>query len=203
MDLYLLCFFLSCCTVMETFSYFSLYDLSLSSQPFTFYPQTFLLNQTTLSNAWLLVHLSSLLSIFKTFLLYPSAPSIFDALSADMIMYWLLLRSSIVQSFPCTAAIFCSIVRPHLSSNHSWFIYQSSLIAAETPTTEVGSWREMALNLAYVVSLSYSVGILICPKSCRHGTAGFTSSPKKGVLRIFIALGRVWTRETWFSWQLR
>jgi hypothetical protein len=78
MNLYLLCFFLSCCTVTETFSYFSLYDLSLSSQPFTFYPQTFLLNQTSLSNAWLLVHVSSLLSIFKTFLLYPSAPSIFE-----------------------------------------------------------------------------------------------------------------------------
>jgi len=41
--------------------------------------------------------------------------------------YWLLLRGGIIQSVSCTAAIFSSIVRPHMSSNHSWFIHQSSL----------------------------------------------------------------------------
>jgi hypothetical protein len=36
---------------------------------------------------------------------------------------------------------------PHLSSNHSWFICQSSLITAETSSIEVGSWQQMSLNL--------------------------------------------------------
>jgi hypothetical protein len=31
----------------------------------------------------------------------------------------------------------------------------------------------------------------------RHEAHGFTSPPKEGVLRIVIALGRIWTRETW------
>jgi hypothetical protein len=40
---------------------------------------------------------------------------------------WLLLRGGIVKSVPWTAVIFWSVVHPCLSSNHSWFIYQSSL----------------------------------------------------------------------------
>jgi hypothetical protein len=40
-----------------------------------------------------------------------------------------------------------------------------------------------------------------------HGTDGFTSPPKEGVLRILsplksIVLGRVWTREPWVQWQI-
>jgi hypothetical protein len=31
-----------------------------------------------------------------------------------------------------TAAIFWSVVHPHMSSNHSWFIHHCSLVAAET-----------------------------------------------------------------------
>jgi hypothetical protein len=50
--------------------------------------------------------------------------------------YWLLLRGGIVQGVPSTAAIFWSIVRP----SHSWFIQQSSMVAAETPSNEAGSW---------------------------------------------------------------
>jgi hypothetical protein len=41
--------------------------------------------------------------------------------------YCLLLRGGIVQSVPCTAAIFWFTVRPHVSSNHSWLIHQSTL----------------------------------------------------------------------------
>jgi hypothetical protein len=32
--------------------------------------------------------------------------------------YWLLLWGGIVQSVSCTATVFSSIVRPHLSTNH-------------------------------------------------------------------------------------
>jgi hypothetical protein len=77
--------------------------------------------------------------------------------------YWLLLRSDIVQSVPCTAVIFWSIVRSHLKSNLSWFIHQSSLLAAETHSSEAGSWREMFLNLADEISLSYSAVIFNMP----------------------------------------
>jgi hypothetical protein len=41
--------------------------------------------------------------------------------------YWLLLQGGIIQSMPCTMAIFWSIMHPHLSYRHSWFIHQSSL----------------------------------------------------------------------------
>jgi hypothetical protein len=37
----------------------------------------------------------------------------------DVAGYWLLLRGGVVESVPYTAAIFCSIVRLHLSYNHS------------------------------------------------------------------------------------
>jgi hypothetical protein len=57
----------------------------------------------------------------------------------NIIGYWILLESIIVQSVPCTAAIFWSIFSSHLSPNHSWFIHQSCLaIPAETPSIEGG-----------------------------------------------------------------
>jgi hypothetical protein len=47
---------------------------------------------------------------------------------------------------------------------------------------------------------------LTCRKILRHGTSGFTSHPKEGVLLICISLkihrlGRVRTREFWVQWQ--
>jgi hypothetical protein len=42
-------------------------------------------------------------------------------------------------------------------------------------------------NFAYQY-LKYLNGSLTCRKVLRHGTSGFTSHPKEGVLRIFIAL---------------
>jgi hypothetical protein len=42
-------------------------------------------------------------------------------------------------------------------------MHQSGLTAAETPSSEAGIWREMSLNLAEVVSLSYSAGIFYMP----------------------------------------
>jgi hypothetical protein len=50
--------------------------------------------------------------------------------------------------------------------------------------------------------------VLLHAVNLRHGTDGFTSRPKEGVLRILsplksILLGRVWTREPWVQWQAR
>jgi hypothetical protein len=73
--------------------------------------------------------------------------------------YWLLLQGSIVQSVPCTATTFWSIVR-HLSPIHSWL--SSSVlwqIPAETSSNESAeSWQEIAVNFADEISLSYSAG---------------------------------------------
>jgi hypothetical protein len=77
--------------------------------------------------------------------------------------FWLLLRGSIVHSVPCTATIFSSIVHPHLSSNHSWFIHQGSLVIAVTPSSEAGIWVQVYLNLVDEVFLSYSAGIFDMP----------------------------------------
>lgn len=44
-----------------------------------------------------------------------------------VLRHWLLLRGEVLQSVPWTAAIYWCIMRPHLSSNHSCFIHQSSL----------------------------------------------------------------------------
>ena len=46
--------------------------------------------------------------------------------------------------------------------------------------------------------------VLLHAANMRHGTNGFTSLPKEGVLRIFFrpeksdGFGRVWTRELWY-----
>jgi hypothetical protein len=43
----------------------------------------------------------------------------------------LMLRGGIVQSVPYTADNFWSIMRPHMSSNQSWFIQQCSLVSGD------------------------------------------------------------------------
>jgi hypothetical protein len=96
------------------------------------------------------------------------------------------VKGDIVQSVPCTAAI----VRTHLSSNHSWFIPQFSLVAAETPNSETG--RNWARNGRWILPISISFvsqGIFItCRNFLRHRVDGFTVPPKELVLWIFIAL---------------
>jgi hypothetical protein len=107
------------------------------------------------------------------------------------------MRSGIVQSVPCTAAILWSIVRPHLSSNRFWLVHQSYLVAAETPSNKAGSWREIFLNLADEVSLSYSAGFFNMPQNIRNEADVFNSSMKEVVLWVLsslksVILGRVW-----------
>jgi hypothetical protein len=104
-------------------------------------------------------------------------------LVAFFICYWLLLRGGIVQSVPCTAAIFWSILRPHLTSNHSWFIHQRSL-AKQTPCSGTG---RNVLEFTRRSICHSPQGSLTCPKILRHGADGFTPPPKEVVLLIFIA----------------
>jgi hypothetical protein len=69
--------------------------------------------------------------------------------------YWLLLGGGIVKSVPCTAVIFWSIMHTHLSSNHSWFIHQSSLENTKIylVAKQGETWREMSVNFSGEISL--------------------------------------------------
>jgi hypothetical protein len=55
--------------------------------------------------------------------------------------------------------IFCL----RLSSNIFWLTHQTSLFAAQTPSSEAKSLWEISLNLAYVLFLSYHAGFFNMP----------------------------------------
>jgi hypothetical protein len=65
----------------------------------------------------------------------------------------------------------------------AWPVHQSFL--AVLPAETSGTSRSENFACQYV---KYLKGFLTCRKVLRHGTSGFTSHPKEGVLRIFIAL---------------
>jgi hypothetical protein len=74
------------------------------------------------------------------------------------------------------------------AGDNSWLVYQISLVVlpAETSGASRRNGR-MNENFAYSVSLIRK-RIFTYRKILRHWTCGFTSHPKEGVLRIFIAL---------------
>jgi hypothetical protein len=105
--------------------------------------------------------------------------------------YWLLLRGGIVQSVLWTTATFwsTSIVCPRLSSNHSWFIHQSSLTnTAETPSSEWSRQKLSPLILPAKYLCHTPQGSFTCRKILRHEVDGFTFVLKEVVLRIVITL---------------
>jgi hypothetical protein len=72
---------------------------------------------------------------------------------------------------------------------NSFLAYQSSLaVLPEETSGESRRNGRRSDNSAYQYYLKYLKGSLTCRKILRHGISGFTSSPKEGVLRIFIAL---------------
>jgi hypothetical protein len=81
------------------------------------------------------------------------------------------------------------------AGNNSWLVHQSYL--AVLPVETSGASRRngrRSENFAYQY-LEYLKGSLTCRKILRHGISGFTSQPKKGVLRIFIVLKNPSTRS--------
>jgi hypothetical protein len=72
--------------------------------------------------------------------------------------------------------------------DNSSLVHKSSLavLPAETSGASRKNGRRNE-NFAYQY-LRYLKGSLTCRKILRHGTYGFTSHPKEGVLRIFIAI---------------
>jgi hypothetical protein len=75
-----------------------------------------------------------------------------------------------------------------LAGDNTLLVHQSSLavLPAETSGASRRNGRRSE-NFAYQY-LKYLKGSLTCRKILRHGTSGFISHPKEGVLRIFIAL---------------
>jgi hypothetical protein len=72
------------------------------------------------------------------------------------------------------------------AGDNSWLVHQSSL--AVLPAEISGAGRmDKGLRILSILYLRYLKGSLTCRKIL-HGTSGFTSHPKGGVLRIFIAL---------------
>jgi hypothetical protein len=74
------------------------------------------------------------------------------------------------------------------AGDNSWLVHQSPL--AVLPAETSGASRRngwTSENFAYQY-LKYLKGSLTCHKMLQHGNSSFTSHPKEGVLRIFIAL---------------
>jgi hypothetical protein len=92
------------------------------------------------------------------------------------------------------------------SGDNYWLVRQSSLtvLPAETSGASRRNGRRSE-NFAYQ-HLKYLKGSLTFRKIWRHGTSGFTSHAKEGVLRDFISIKipsprPVWNRDPWVQWQ--
>jgi hypothetical protein len=89
----------------------------------------------------------------------------------------------------CSFSGWCVSMESHGDDgDKSWLLHQSSVtvLRGETSGESRRNWRRSE-NFAYQY-LKYHKGSLTCRKILRYGTIGFTSHPKEGVLRIFIAL---------------
>jgi hypothetical protein len=70
----------------------------------------------------------------------------------------------------------------------NWLVYQSSLaVLPAEPSAGVGGIDE-GMRIVRIQYLWYVNVSFTCRKILRHGTSGFTSNPKEGVLVIFISL---------------
>jgi hypothetical protein len=81
-----------------------------------------------------------------------------------------------------------SMVIMMLAGNNFWLVHQSSLTVLPTDTSGASRGNgQRGENFAYQYP-KYLKGFLTCRKILRHGTSSFTSHPKEGVLRIYIAI---------------
>jgi hypothetical protein len=91
-------------------------------------------------------------------------------------------------SFPGNTWAWRMIVMMMPAGDNSWLVYQSSLVVLPADTSgesRRNGWRSEDFVCQYLKHLKE---FLTCRKILGHGTSGFTSHPKEGVLRIFIAL---------------
>jgi hypothetical protein len=81
------------------------------------------------------------------------------------------------------------------AADSSWLVHKSSLAVLPAYISEASRRNgRKSDNFSYQY-LKYLKGSLTCRKILRHGTSGFTSHPKEGVLRIFIAVINPWPRS--------
>jgi hypothetical protein len=69
-----------------------------------------------------------------------------------------------------------------------WLVHQSSLAVLPAETSVANRRNGLRTENFASQYLKYLKWSFTCRKILRHGTSGFTSHPKEGVLRIFIAL---------------
>jgi hypothetical protein len=74
------------------------------------------------------------------------------------------------------------------AGNNSWLVRQSSLAVLLAKTSRASSRNGQRSDIFAYSVLRYLKGSLTCRKILRRGNFGFTSHPKEGVLRMFIAL---------------
>jgi hypothetical protein len=107
--------------------------------------------------------------------------------AADKNICSALLSTAIatVERWYCTRRpMHCDHVCSIVSSNRSWFINDSCLVAADTPSSKSG--RNLARNgreFSTKCLFHNPQGSLTCHK--RHGADGFTSPPKEVVLLMY------------------
>jgi hypothetical protein len=90
-----------------------------------------------------------------------------------------------------------------------WFVHQRShsILLAESSGSKQEERAKGMMNLASRSFLFILANYFTCHIILRHGTSGFTSPPKEGMLLIsplkIHRLCRVWTREPWVKRQAR
>jgi hypothetical protein len=105
----------------------------------------------------------------------------------------------------------CGVISPTINLVlATWYDHQGHLLAKPADTTLWQSrWNAGEKHGRWILPTSTyrARRVLLHAVHLRHGTDGFTSPPKEGVLRILsplksIDLGRVSTREPWVQWQV-
>jgi hypothetical protein len=114
--------------------------------------------------------------------------------------------------FLIVRCIWCGIISPTINLVlATWYDHQGHLLAKPADTTWWRSrWNAGGKHGHWILPTSTyrACRVLLHAVNLWHGTDGFTSPPKEGVLRILsslksIDLGRVWTREPWVQLQAR
>jgi hypothetical protein len=72
--------------------------------------------------------------------------------------------------------------------DNSWLVYHSLLAVLPAEKSGSSTGMDEGMRILRIPYLWYVNRSFTCRKILRHGTSGFTSNPKEGMVRIFIAL---------------
>jgi hypothetical protein len=88
----------------------------------------------------------------------------------------------------CSSPAWTDMVTTMPAGDNSWLVHQSSLAALPAETSGASRSNERRSEIFAYHYLKHLKGFLTRRKILRHGTSGFTSHPKEGVLRILSPL---------------